>query len=200
MAFGCSTRYPCCWSYLLFFVLIFYWFFFLKPKYDITVSLFWFPAFLLYIAAAMVVSFFLIFYCAPRYGQTNIFVYIGICSIIGSLTVSDSSYPIHLVHSNNWQSSVVELIFSFMHLNDQISSLCLSQVMSVKAIGIAIKLTLDGSNQFVYFQTWIFIVVGVSCIVTNLNYLNMVSIILSIFMWLFFGMVGFQLCVSSAFL
>lgn len=90
------------------------------------------PAFLLYIASAMALSFFLIFYCASRHGQTNIFVYIGMCSIIGSLTV-----------------------------------------MSVKAIGIAIKLTFDGSNQFIYFQTWIFTMVSISCIITSLIYLNM---------------------------
>ncbi|WJX20262.1 hypothetical protein P8452_09836 [Trifolium repens] len=29
----------------------------------------------------------LILYCAPHYGQTNIFIYIGICYIIGSSTV-----------------------------------------------------------------------------------------------------------------
>ncbi|KAJ1386606.1 Magnesium transporter NIPA [Sesbania bispinosa] len=90
------------------------------------------PAFLLYTASAMAVVLFLILYCAPRFGQTNIFVYTGICSIIGSLTV-----------------------------------------MSVKAIGIGIKLTLEGANQFVYFQTWIFTMVAISCIVTQLNYLNM---------------------------
>lgn len=50
------------------------------------------------------------------------------------------------------------------------------QVMSIKAIGIAIKLTLEGTNQLVYFQTWIFGMVAVTCIITQLNYLNMVSI------------------------
>ncbi|XP_050916146.1 probable magnesium transporter NIPA6 [Lathyrus oleraceus] len=45
--------------------------------------------------------------------------------------------------------------------------------MIVKAIGIAIKLTFDGSNQNVYFQTWIFTMVGISCIITSLNHLNM---------------------------
>ncbi|KAL1347034.1 probable magnesium transporter NIPA6 isoform X2 [Arachis stenosperma] len=90
------------------------------------------PAFLLYTASAMAVTLFLILYCVPRYGQTNILVYIGICSVIGSLTV-----------------------------------------MSVKAIGIAIKLTLEGANQLVYYQTWIFLMVAVSCIITQLNYLNM---------------------------
>ncbi|XP_010665029.1 probable magnesium transporter NIPA6 isoform X2 [Vitis vinifera] len=64
------------------------------------------PAFLLYTASAIAVVLVLVLYCEPRYGQTNIMVYIGICSIIGSLTV-----------------------------------------MSIKAIGIAIKLTLEGSSQ-----------------------------------------------------
>ncbi|MBA0860393.1 hypothetical protein Goshw_017230 [Gossypium schwendimanii] len=73
------------------------------------------PAFLLYTASAIATALVLILYCAPRYGQTNIIVYIGICSVIGSLTV-----------------------------------------MSIKAIGIAIKLTLEGTNQAKYFQTWIF--------------------------------------------
>lgn len=46
------------------------------------------PAFLLYTASAIAVVLVLVLYCEPRYGQTNIMVYIGICSIIGSLTVS----------------------------------------------------------------------------------------------------------------
>lgn len=46
------------------------------------------PAFLLYTASAIAVVLVLILYCEPRFGQTNIMVYIGICSIIGSLTVS----------------------------------------------------------------------------------------------------------------
>ncbi|KAF7840171.1 putative magnesium transporter NIPA6 [Senna tora] len=90
------------------------------------------PAFLLYTASAVAVALLLILYCAPLYGQTNIFIYIGICSLMGSLTV-----------------------------------------MSVKAIGTAIKLTLEGINQAIYFQTWIFAMVAITCIIIQLNYLNM---------------------------
>ncbi|KAJ6858042.1 magnesium transporter NIPA6 [Populus alba x Populus x berolinensis] len=90
------------------------------------------PAFLSYTAAAAAIALVLIWYFSPRYGQTNILVYIGICSVIGSLTV-----------------------------------------MSIKAIGIAIKLTLEGTNQAKYFQTWIFAMVAITCIITQLNYLNM---------------------------
>lgn len=89
------------------------------------------PAFLLYTASAVAVVLVLVLYCEPRFGQTNIMVYVGICSVIGSLTV-----------------------------------------MSIKAIGIAIKLTLEGSSQVASFQTWIFAMVAVTCIITQLNYLN----------------------------
>ncbi|CAD5163574.1 unnamed protein product, partial [Musa acuminata subsp. malaccensis] len=89
------------------------------------------PAFLLYTASAVAVSLVLMLHCSPRYGQTNIMVYLGICSAIGSLTV-----------------------------------------MSIKAIGIAIKLTLEGVNQAGYFQTWVFAMVAISCIIIQLNYLN----------------------------
>ncbi|XP_031495787.1 probable magnesium transporter NIPA6 isoform X1 [Nymphaea colorata] len=90
------------------------------------------PAFLLYTASAVVTSLVLMLHCGPRYGQTNIMVYLAICSLFGSLTV-----------------------------------------MSIKAIGIAIKLTVEGTNQAVYPETWIFAMVAVTCIVIQLNYLNM---------------------------
>ncbi|GFP81338.1 probable magnesium transporter nipa1 [Phtheirospermum japonicum] len=45
------------------------------------------PAFLLYTASAVAVVLVLVLYFEPRYGQTNIMVYIGVCSIIGSVTV-----------------------------------------------------------------------------------------------------------------
>ncbi|XP_077248710.1 putative magnesium transporter NIPA6 [Tasmannia lanceolata] len=89
------------------------------------------PAFLLYTASALAVSLVLMLHFAPRYGQTNIMVYLGICSIIGSLTV-----------------------------------------VSIKAIGIAIKLSFEGISQAGYFQTWVFAMVAVTCIISQLNYLN----------------------------
>ncbi|XP_047267812.1 probable magnesium transporter NIPA6 isoform X5 [Capsicum annuum] len=89
------------------------------------------PAFLLYTTSAVAITLVLVLYCEPRYGQTNIMVYIGVCSIIGSLTV-----------------------------------------MSIKAIGIAIKLTLEGSSQAAHFQTWVFVMISVTCIIAQLNYLN----------------------------
>ena len=46
--------------------------------------------------------------------------------------------------------------------------------MSIKAIGIAIKLTMEGVNQIGYPQTWIFLMVAATCVVIQLIYLNKV--------------------------
>jgi magnesium transporter len=56
--------------------------------------------------------------------------------------------------------------------------------MSVRALGIALKLTFSGVNQLVYLQTWIFTVIVAACVVTQINYLNKVR---SFFFELSFG-------------
>ena len=53
-----------------------------------SLSLLSITAFLTYAAIAIVVSLVLIIYYAPRYGKTNLMVYIAICSLIGSLSVT----------------------------------------------------------------------------------------------------------------
>ncbi|KAK8626737.1 hypothetical protein V6N13_134369 [Hibiscus sabdariffa] len=89
------------------------------------------PAFLVYVVASLSTVLALVLHFEPRYGQTNILVYLGICSLMGSLTV-----------------------------------------VSIKAIGIAIKLTLDGISQIAYPQTWFFVTVAAICVITQLIYLN----------------------------
>ncbi|GLT97018.1 hypothetical protein SLE2022_146050 [Rubroshorea leprosula] len=89
------------------------------------------PGFLFYAALVVTASFVLIFHFIPQYGQTHIMVYIGVCSLIGSLSV-----------------------------------------MSVKALGIALKLTFSGMNQLIYPQTWAFTLVVIACVLTQMNYLN----------------------------
>ncbi|EXB39264.1 hypothetical protein L484_024959 [Morus notabilis] len=89
------------------------------------------PDFLVYVAATISLVLALILHFEPRCGQTNILIYLGICSLMGSLTV-----------------------------------------VSIKAIGIAIKLTLDGISQIAYPQTWFFLTVAAICVITQLNYLN----------------------------
>ncbi|XP_043712954.1 probable magnesium transporter NIPA4 [Telopea speciosissima] len=89
------------------------------------------PAFLLYMALVLAAVFILVVHVIPQYGQTHIMVYIGVCSLVGSLSV-----------------------------------------MSVKALGIALKLTFSGMNQLMYPQTWTFAVVVITCVITQMNYLN----------------------------
>lgn len=45
------------------------------------------PAFLLYVASVIVIVMVLIFHFAPRFGHTNVLVFTGICSLMGSLSV-----------------------------------------------------------------------------------------------------------------
>ncbi|XP_048130490.1 probable magnesium transporter NIPA2 [Rhodamnia argentea] len=89
------------------------------------------PGFIVYTVVVLIVVAVLIFCYAPRYGPTNMMVYIGICSLMGSLTV-----------------------------------------MSVKALGIALKLTFSGMNQFIYFPTWFFTIVVVFFSLMQINFLN----------------------------
>lgn len=89
------------------------------------------PAFLLYATLVIVAVVIIIVQYAPKYGQTHIITYIGVCSLVGSIGV-----------------------------------------MSVQALGIALKLTFSGTNQLLYPQTWVFAVVVVTCVLTQMNYLN----------------------------
>jgi len=45
-------------------------------------------------------------------------------------------------------------------------------VMALKAFGIAVKLTVEGDNQFRHAATWIFGIVALGCIVVQMNYFN----------------------------
>ncbi|KAF6154832.1 hypothetical protein GIB67_033861 [Kingdonia uniflora] len=92
------------------------------------------PAFLFYAATALSIVLALMLHFEPRYGQTNILVYLGICSLMGSLTV-----------------------------------------VSIKAIGIAVKLTFEGISQLAYPQTWFFVTIAILFVITQLNYLNKVD-------------------------
>ncbi|KAF7249569.1 Magnesium transporter NIPA4 [Varanus komodoensis] len=46
------------------------------------------PGFLVYASILLVVCLVLIFFLAPRYGQSNILIYLTICSVIGAFSVS----------------------------------------------------------------------------------------------------------------
>ncbi|MFS7996172.1 putative magnesium transporter NIPA [Helianthus anomalus] len=89
------------------------------------------PAFVLYGVLVLIAVFILVVHYIPLYGQTHVMCYIGVCSLVGSLSV-----------------------------------------MSVKGLGIALKLTFSGTNQLVYPQTWAFTFFVLLCVITQMNYLN----------------------------
>jgi len=45
-------------------------------------------------------------------------------------------------------------------------------IMAIKAFGIAVKLTFAGHNQFTSASTYVFMIVVVVCILTQMNYFN----------------------------
>lgn len=64
--------------------------------------------------------------------------------------------------------------------------------MSVKAVGIALKLSFEGMNQFKYFETWFFTIFVIICCVFQLNYLNKVTCCICVlsFIYLFICIVS----------
>lgn len=45
-------------------------------------------------------------------------------------------------------------------------------IMAIKGIGLAIKMTFRGQNQFTSASTYVFVVMVVVCILTQMNYFN----------------------------
>jgi len=45
-------------------------------------------------------------------------------------------------------------------------------IMFIKAFGIALKMTFAGNNQFTHPSTYVFIILVVGCILTQMNYFN----------------------------
>lgn len=136
---------------------------------DLFLTLILFPhvGFLCYALIVIALALVLIFHFVPRYGQTHVLVYIGVCSLVGSLTVS--------FYSNRHMPSIWFIdIDHIVSILIDFGGLFFWQVMSVRALGIALKLTFSGVNQLVYLQTWVFAVIVAACVVTQINYLNKV--------------------------
>lgn len=143
-------------------------------------------AFLLYVGSVVVVVFVLVFHFAPRYGHSNVLIFTGICSLMGSLSVfslhclyflvtwmsrySLNSHPDFFFLSAQWDLNIWDLSLCTFY-----ALVVVMQVMSVKALGTSLKLTFEGSNQLVYTETWFFMLVVLTCVITQMNYLNKVS-------------------------
>ncbi|EED13890.1 conserved hypothetical protein [Talaromyces stipitatus ATCC 10500] len=71
-------------------------------------------------------------------------------------------------------------------------------VMSVKAFGIAVKLTFEGNNQFTHASTYVFLVVLVVTTLTQTHYLNKAMSCFSAYLVNAMYYVGFATCTISA--
>lgn len=45
-------------------------------------------------------------------------------------------------------------------------------IMAIKAFGVALKMTFAGNNQFTHPSTYVFVILIVGCILTQMNYFN----------------------------
>lgn len=45
-------------------------------------------------------------------------------------------------------------------------------IMAIKGIGLAVKMTFRGQNQFTSASTYVFVIMVVVCILTQMNYFN----------------------------
>lgn len=87
LANGNGARYEAC--YLESVVSLYYFLFFSHVSWSSKILRQWtfLAAFLLYATLVITSAIILIFHFIPQYGQTHIMVYIGVCSLLGSLSV-----------------------------------------------------------------------------------------------------------------
>ena len=152
---------------------------------------------MLYMIVIGAVVIYLMFWAAPAHGTTNVFVYIGICSLVGSLTVMSvkvsiaspyqpvpcAEHPSDASHLQSPLSDLRSVDIKWCAADPRLDALVVSQLecvwysfailslfslltflLHVQALGIALKLTLQGQNQFWYPQTYYCIVVSLMLI------------------------------------
>lgn len=73
-------------------------------------------AFLFYAVVVLAATFVLIYYFIPQYGQTHIMVYIGVCSLVGSLSVCVSHFHLVLIAQYVFDNYVdFRIFFNYIH-------------------------------------------------------------------------------------
>lgn len=89
------------------------------------------PAFIVYVVFVVTLASILVVIYVPKYGTSNVVIYVAICSVIGSLSV-----------------------------------------MGCKGLGLALRETFAGHNEFTNWVTWVCLVSVVTCISVQMNFLN----------------------------
>ncbi|KYO22895.1 magnesium transporter NIPA4 [Alligator mississippiensis] len=124
------------------------------------------PGFLAYAVILLAVCLVLIFFLAPRYGQTNILVYLTICSVIGAFSVSSvkglgiaikgffAGWPV-LQHPLTW-ILVVTLVASITtQINYLNKSLDIFNTSLVFPIYYVLFTTIVITTSIILFKEWV---------------------------------------------
>jgi drug/metabolite transporter (DMT)-like permease len=94
-----------------------------------------------------------------NYAMTPLFLTYVVIVTVFALVMIYSVAPIHGTKNPIYYISICSSVGSI-------------SIVSIKAFGIALKLTLSGNNQFTHASTYLFITVVVVCIMTQMNYFN----------------------------
>nr|XP_015204786.1 PREDICTED: magnesium transporter NIPA4 isoform X1 [Lepisosteus oculatus] len=147
------------------------------------------PGFLVYASTLLIATLLLIFYFSPRIGQTNILIYISICSLLGAFTVSSVkglgitiktffSDPSVIKHPLTWiliVSLVASVIIQINYLN---KSLDVFNTLLVYPIYYVFFTTVVLTTSVILFKEW-YSMSGVDIVGTLCGFL---VIVLGVFM------------------
>ncbi|XP_057441404.1 probable magnesium transporter NIPA6 [Lotus japonicus] len=123
------------------------------------------PAFLAYVASVMVLVFILVFHFAPTCGHSNVLVYTGICSLMGSLSVMSvkalgTSLKLtfegknQLIYPETWFFMLVVAICVIMQMNYLNKALDTFNTAIVSPIYYVMFTTLTILASVIMFKDW----------------------------------------------
>ncbi|NXI91398.1 NIPA4 protein, partial [Psophia crepitans] len=124
------------------------------------------PGFLTYAAILLAVCFLLIFYLSPRYGQSNILIYLTICSVIGAFSVSSvkglgiaikgfvAGRPV-LQHPLTWILVIVLVASITTQINYLNKSLDIFSTSLVFPIYYVLFTTIVITTSIILFKEWV---------------------------------------------
>lgn len=123
------------------------------------------PAFLLYVGSVIVLVFILVFHFAPRCGNSNVLVFTGICSLMGSLSVMSvkalgTSIKLtfegknQLIYSETWFFMVVVAVCVLTQMNYLNKALDTFNTAIVSPIYYVMFTTLTILASVIMFKDW----------------------------------------------
>lgn len=123
------------------------------------------PGFLVYVSLVLLASAVLIVFVSPRYGQTNILVYISICSLLGAFTVSSVKglgIVLHTLLSDikvlanplTWILLVTLIVSIITQVNYLNKSLDMFNTLMVYPIYYVLFTSVVLSTSIILFQEW----------------------------------------------